>query len=340
MANMTTSCIFFPTAELCQEARERFGEDLDFNRIIPMPPELDIASCSDTMPALYAYLASDEVMNSDGSLTGKVAELVDAIPKFMGDLVPPTDGVTPFRPFVQRLDALLDQANIEHPHQDVVEDEGNPLTTAITNGRIIYAYERMLVEHGLEEQLRNYGSGEEGGTKLYGLVAYGRAVAHNLINYHAESWYTWRFFHWDTKWPASNVYWDEDRVYLDTAWNPPCNIISHIAIELGTPLAAMWADEDFGQNVGYVFVGRDGYVLSQSDAELDALTSFCIASCLLDFRQELFRWDVENNMIVMSPGGDKDDELAQRFANMPLVDTSSLPAAIADHLKEIAAQQG
>ena len=180
---------------------------------------------------------------------------------------------------------------------------------------------------------------EEGGTKLYGLVAYGRAVAHNLINYHAESWFTWRFFHWDTKWPASNVYWDEDRVYLDTAWNPPCNIISHIAIELGTPLAAMWADEDFGQNVGYVFVGRDGYVLSQSDDEVDALTSFCIASCLLDFRQELFRWDVENNMIVMSPGGDKDDELAQRFANMPLVNTDSLPAVIFDHLKVFAALQ-
>lgn len=66
-------------------------------------------------------------------------------------------------------------------------------------------------------------------------------------------WYDWNIANWGTKWNAYKTDLVSDSVLeFQTAWSTPRPVIDELAKRVGGKLKHEWADEDTGNNVGWV----------------------------------------------------------------------------------------
>ena len=77
-----------------------------------------------------------------------------------------------------------------------------------------------------------------------------------LTKHKFDNWYDWANANWDTKWDASEVYFQDDgwmlRYEFDTAWNPPENIC-HVLRERFPDLQITWFFREDGMEMaGYL----------------------------------------------------------------------------------------
>lgn len=85
----------------------------------------------------------------------------------------------------------------------------------------------------------------------------GNLGSEERAKYGKDNWYDWNIEHWGTKW---NCYGFSDQTVQDfdgstiefqTAWSHPAPILARLAEQYpDLRFEVMWADEDFGHNVG------------------------------------------------------------------------------------------
>lgn len=82
----------------------------------------------------------------------------------------------------------------------------------------------------------------------------GRIYVQNYMEYGCTTWYDWCCRYWGTKWNAySFEEWDEDTIKFETAWSCPEPILIQLAkMYPDAQIEHWWADEDCGNNTGYM----------------------------------------------------------------------------------------
>jgi hypothetical protein len=110
------------------------------------------------------------------------------------------------------------------------------------------------------------------------------------------SWYDWNTKNWGTKWGAYDVVSVEPRVLrFETAWSAPHPVIKELA-KKGGPLLHEWADEDTGNNVGYIRYNSHGEPIEEF--ELSGTKEGMELAMSLHGNEELYRWDEDKDEYV------------------------------------------
>lgn len=202
------------------------GCNLDFNKIIPMPKELEIEDGSrmyDGLKCVELY-ADPNCPLRDQHIPKMTQDEYDAIVRY-------------------------------HSATPTALGFGKQVSAKDENVRVqeMYAIRKRIAEYEKDPT-----KVDEHWTKTLEL---GWQAACNIINYGSPSWYNWRITNWGTKW---NVASDEGEInpdgsiYFSTAWSAPMPIIEKLAYMLAdTPgltgtllINHRWADEDMGNNCG------------------------------------------------------------------------------------------
>ena len=87
--------------------------------------------------------------------------------------------------------------------------------------------------------------------------------------YGSLNWYDWSCSNWGTKWNACDgtTYTDSHEWEFSTAWSFAKPVIAKLAELAGCTIVAMYADEDFGYNVGLIEFYDDGSSCAESIKE-------------------------------------------------------------------------
>lgn len=68
------------------------------------------------------------------------------------------------------------------------------------------------------------------------------------------NWYKWCNRYWGTKWNACEPFWDNNTLYLMTAWDCPVPVFEALAKKYRELMfKVVYADEDYGYNCGILF---------------------------------------------------------------------------------------
>lgn len=220
---ITITCSDPATLETYFNIVGRPGESLDFDKIIPMPKELDIESGSRTDEGItcvrwYAHPRCPETNNIIPKMTMAEYDLMTIV--------------------------LEGEPLSQYRHHE-------------TNLK-----ELALAVHKLRENHRKYCSGEKEQSDWEEILKLGRQACSNIITYGASTWYQWCIANWGTKWNVhadDEAIIDTDgSITFETAWSAPqpiiYTIVKHMAHTQGLRgtmcIRHQWADEDIGSNCG------------------------------------------------------------------------------------------
>lgn len=213
-----------------QRIKEFFG-DLDFNKIIPMPPTLNIADGTVANYAVLFYLYT----------TYRVRLL---------------EAVSPIPQYIMRYPRIpLDNDNEDTRGYSIAEQLMHLIGKPSDN--ISYLWDP------------EYDTIKDGDLKCRGDVyELGKIIFENIKIYNHPSWYRWRLDYWGTKWSANIRDWGNDwykefkdqDIYMiqytfDTAWSMPYGIYNLFLARFGhtkSRINIQWADEDIGYNLGWL----------------------------------------------------------------------------------------
>ena len=247
----------------------------DFNKLIPMPESLNIASgtmtdmgitlhrallrlpltCCEYVLAHTNWYGLFHARNMDGIETEYKAFAKLMHPDTAKDV--PQDMA---HAAMQHLNSLYKDAKQANDVSKYVSPETAICDMAIERVRTAYEGERLrkaIRASGLDpaslDALTAYTKTEEG-SKEYEL---GKTACDNLEKYGATTWYDWACKNWGTKWNAMDTRIDvKDRVMtFQTAWSSPEPIVRKCA-EMFPDITFTWqyADEDTGSNTGrYIY---------------------------------------------------------------------------------------
>lgn len=110
-------------------------------------------------------------------------------------------------------------------------------------------------------------SEEEKNLGIETLEQLGDTYINNIKEYGHATWYEWCIENWGTKWDASRVCCDENRIVFETAWSSPANVLVEISKGLkNDEFELQFADEDFYSNNNGVVHFKNGIVI---DEDLD-----------------------------------------------------------------------
>jgi hypothetical protein len=104
------------------------------------------------------------------------------------------------------------------------------------------------------------------------IFLFGKTVFENIQNYGAADWYSWSCNNWGTKWNAYD-YPEQDigstTIQFNTAWSAPHPVIQKLSEMFPTVgVHHKWADEDMGNNCGYVdYLAGEGEVCYKDNDE-------------------------------------------------------------------------
>lgn len=220
---ITITCSNPATLEAYFNVVGRPGEHFDFEKIIPMPKELNIESGSRT----------------DNGIT---CARWYAHPK-----CPATNDIIPKMTMEEY--ELMIQALGAGPY-------GRHQTGRIDLNQLALAVHRLRENHcKCWDDKKEQSDWDE-------ILKLGQQACSNIIKYGAPTWYEWCIANWGTKWNLhagdGNVIDENGNVTFDTAWSAPKPIIDEIVRHMthtqglhGTMcIEHKWADEDIGNNCG------------------------------------------------------------------------------------------
>ena len=208
------------------------GPRFDFNSLIPMPKELDIASGSQTDEGMTLVAAYERVKALPAPTP--VAAVSSEPPASMApalreDLTP----VTRESPVTSLCWDIL--AACQHKGY-----EANAIINWMKRANLDINSPSSILEFA------RFGEGK----KMYDL---GKIAMENEKKYGAPTWYEWCYDHWGTKWNAYECEIDPEKrkISFSTAWNTPDPIV--VALSAAFPDVGfqwLYADEDCGANTG------------------------------------------------------------------------------------------
>lgn len=108
----------------------------------------------------------------------------------------------------------------------------------------------------------------------------------NIKEYGHATWYEWCIENWGTKWDASRVCYDENRIVFETAWSSPASILLEISKGLkNDEFELKFADEDlYSDNNGVVHF-KNGIII---DEDLDKGEDFAtdVWCCSISYEEK------------------------------------------------------
>lgn len=246
--------------------------DFDFERLRPMPKDLDVERSSKStdaeimhalyegMPALIISQIFAAKTQPDKLFSGLTCEEIDReadiILKFIGTN-------TLFAPSVMK--EIKGEVNLLikdgewHPGDSGINDMLTRIDNFIYDG-VGYHVPKVMDMLRIQDKMSPSVAGliekfEE--NDIQELVQIGRIRYENTQKYGAADWYDWRCSNWGTKWNAFDtiVDWNARTISFHTAWSCPTPIIK-ILSEWYPDVEFTWifADEDCGSNSGqYTF---------------------------------------------------------------------------------------
>lgn len=109
-----------------------------------------------------------------------------------------------------------------------------------------------------------YDSEKELGIKT--LRDFGEHCINNALKYGATTWYDWAYEHWNTKWDASFIGWEDNKMIFNTAWSSPEAVLKELSKQFpNEEFNVQFADEDFfGDNKG-IITYKNGEMIRERD---------------------------------------------------------------------------
>lgn len=191
------------------------NNQIDFNKLIPMPKDLEITCGGYTWETRDKFGFGGEILAKKIEFQNLVFE--DYLNQFYTDTISQDDFVTCVRVHLDYvkpnyMEKLKEIYGINDIHQLNIHDSWG-------------------THHApFEELIRSFYN-----TKKYGY----------------PNWYEWSCEQWGTKWNASETYVNENGVItFDTAWSCPLGIIDKLSKHVDFKIA--YADEDLGSNYGVI----------------------------------------------------------------------------------------
>lgn len=114
----------------------------------------------------------------------------------------------------------------------------------------------------------------------------GDTYINNIKDYGHATWYEWCIENWGTKWDASRVCYDENRIVFETAWSSPASILVEISKGLkNDEFELKFADEDFGSDNNGVVYFKNGIII---DEDLDKGEDFAtdVWCCSISYEEK------------------------------------------------------
>lgn len=107
--------------------------------------------------------------------------------------------------------------------------------------------------------------------------------------YGKNNWYDWSIKNWGTKWNAydCNIDYDGHAFEFSTAWCFAKPVIDKLSDLTKTQILAMYADENFGYNVGILFYLGNGTVVDE-DIEPNSDEAWAVVESLWDVCRDDF----------------------------------------------------
>lgn len=96
------------------------------------------------------------------------------------------------------------------------------------------------------------------------------AATHNFdlaaLGYPVRTWHDWNVEAWGTKWNSYSCDFQNNKIWIDTAWSSPEPILAEISRQLGADVTikVQFADEDIGYNCG-AYDLKGGEVISRQE---------------------------------------------------------------------------
>lgn len=197
-----------------QVKNEAYGS-FDFNKVIPMPDSLNVESGGSQYDALDVYFSAINPDNEDMGVEKVSKETFDKYLKM---------AMTGRRFAFREINAKL-------TYEKVCELSKVFFKEADSGHRDYYVIKDDI-------------------------FLLGKTVFENIREYGCADWYSWSCDKWGTKWNAYD-YVEQDpgscEIRFNTAWSAPHPVIQKLSRMF--PLVGIhheWADEDFGNNCGYV----------------------------------------------------------------------------------------
>ena len=281
---------------------------MDFNRILPMPRELE------DIPADHRHLDYIAYAIGDGTPVDRIM-VCDHIKQRYPHVVFTSDG----KPVDVALDGSTVDAKIDEGEDAPfffnmgVVDQIAAKSKDIDLARVAAEDKRALsnpkshINHGLTwKQL--------GAKCLKALVTCG-----------ATNWYDWCCAKWGSKWNASETIVDDDAmsIYFETAWSPVDDLMRLMTKKTGVPVYMEYSEEQFSAFAGEA-VFANGECMDVVDAEGDEWDCYRIAAHMQDPDEEYHRY-TEKDGILTDYGWGDDEEDKDLFEKAPPQDDLTSP---------------
>lgn len=200
----------------------------DFNKILPMPTSLNVASGGyDNMAIQYTLLKM-----SFSQFEKTIRKLKETKANFYGDYFS--------KIYRNKKYTLEELESVAEKFEQQLKDNKKDLFDEVD-------YEDLGIKN-LEEL--------------------GNVYLNNIINYGTDSWYDWCVNNWGTKWNAYRTYRNsDDEVGFETAWSCPFEVLKELSKQYkDVEIDVQYADEDIGSNCGE-FVLLNGEIKEEIDIQ-------------------------------------------------------------------------
>lgn len=212
MPNWVRVTVIAKDANVLKEKLLNDKGNVDFNKLIPMPEELEISSGSNSYTALSATGFRSEYTDNQIELQKPADEIMVG---YYNDTITQ-------RQFVDKCIANEELCSI------VRQIKG--WTKEYASAKPLNDWTKEVAESPYETFFRGY---------------------FNVHRFGHNDWYDWSIENWGTKWNAKETFVvDDHTVDFETAWSMPAPIFVELAKY--TDIRVIYADEDLGSNCGVV----------------------------------------------------------------------------------------
>ena len=131
---------------------------------------------------------------------------------------------------------------------------------------------------------------------------------YNKLHYGFQDWYDWRWANWGTKWNSCGSEFQDNAIFISTAWSMPFPIIKKLSGLLKSEITIIYADEDFGCNTGR-FVFNNGEVLENYNPAICSGDAFVCVYEAWDYEYEISKHENGEPFICF----DEQEYLVEQF---------------------------
>ena len=119
---------------------------------------------------------------------------------------------------------------------------------------------------------------------------------YNKLHYGFQDWYDWRWANWGTKCNSCGSEFQDNAIFISTAWSMPFPVIKKLSELLKSEITIIYADEDFGCNTGR-FVFKNGDVLEEYNPAICSGDAFVCVYEARDYEYEINKHENGEHLI-------------------------------------------